>query len=84
MVLLTPELCNGPYASGVEQTFSHIWNEEGDYIIKVKARDEHGAESDWTTLEVTMPRVKNFNQIHRIFVWLFERFPFLQPYLSYF
>lgn len=37
-------------------TVSHSWMERGTYIIKVKAIDEHGAESDWATLEVSMPK----------------------------
>jgi hypothetical protein len=41
------------------------------------AKDEHGAESEWSDpLIVTMPKIKTF--------WLFERFPFLQSYFSYY
>jgi hypothetical protein len=59
------EVCIGPFPSGTEQTSSHTWDEEGIYIIRVKARDIHGAESDWATLEMTMPkskRILNINQ----------------------
>jgi len=62
--------------SGENYTINHSWIEEGDYIIKVKAKDEYDAESDWTTLEVTMPKAKT--------LWLFERFPFLQLYFSHY
>lgn len=51
----TPELCNGPYDSGIEQTFSHSWVEQDTYTIRIKARDINGAESEWGTLEVKMP-----------------------------
>ena len=43
------------YDSGVTATVSHTWDTTGTYIIKAKAVDEHDAESDWGTLEVTMP-----------------------------
>jgi hypothetical protein len=45
----------GPYPSGTEQSASHSWDNEGDYDIKVKAKDENGAESDWSnehTIEI--------------------------------
>ena len=45
----------GPYPSGEEATVSHTWSEQGTYTIKAKARDIHGAESDWDYLEVEMP-----------------------------
>jgi hypothetical protein len=51
----TPELCNGPYESGIEQTYSHSWSEQDTYTIRIKARDINGAESEWGSLEVKMP-----------------------------
>jgi len=45
----------GPYASGAEGKANHSWL-KGTYTIKAKAMDIFGAESNWTTLEVTMPR----------------------------
>ena len=50
------EVCIGPFPSGISQSVSHIWEEEGTYIVKVKASDIYGAESNWTTLEVVMPQ----------------------------
>jgi hypothetical protein len=38
----------GPYDSGDTVTASHIWDEQGDYNIKVKAKDIHGEESEWS------------------------------------
>jgi hypothetical protein len=39
---------------------SHIWNTQGSYSIKVKAKDASGAESVWSDpLPVSMPRVHN-------------------------
>jgi hypothetical protein len=58
----------GPYTSGEEITQSHIWTKKGDYTIKAKAKDINGAESNWTTLEVTIPRNRAIdNQILRFF-----------------
>ena len=54
----TPEVCNGPYDSGTEQSFSHVWEVKGDFIIRVKARDSNGAESEWGTFVVSMPIFK--------------------------
>jgi len=34
----------GPYSSNETYTASHSWEESGDYGIKAKAKDEHGAE----------------------------------------
>ncbi|GAG77136.1 unnamed protein product, partial [marine sediment metagenome] len=48
----------GPYESGEEIKISHSWNEQKDYTIRVKAKNEYGSESDWATLEVSMPRIK--------------------------
>jgi len=42
--------------SGQQGSASHSWTEEGSYEIKVKAVDEHGAESAWSDpLPVSMP-----------------------------
>ena len=65
-------------SSGEEHNVSHIWEERGTDNIKVKAKDVYGDESPWSDpLTVTMPRVKLFNQIPKIIIWLFERFPLL-------
>jgi len=45
----------GPYTSGQAQTFLHEWDEEGTFIVKAKAKDLDGAETDWTWLKVSMP-----------------------------
>ncbi len=75
----------GPYNTGNICGIVHSWNEDGEYTIKVKAKDVYGEESEWSDpLTVTMPKSKIFNQIPRILLWLFERFPFLQPYFSHF
>ncbi len=49
----------GPFASGEKGSASHKWNKQGNYQIRVKARDSYGIESLWSDpLSVTMPRNK--------------------------
>ena len=68
----------GPYPSGIEQTFYHTWNEKGEYTIRVKAQDIIGAESEWSELEVSMPKTKTMN---KPFLTFLENHPHLFPLL---
>jgi len=68
----------GPYPSGDIVTIAHVWNMTGDFTVKVKARDFYGLESDWATLEVTMPR----NQVVRgVFLNFLQQHPDLSMML---
>ena len=52
----------GPYDSGENCEAVHVWTEKGTYEIKVKARDIHGGESEWSDpLAVSMPKNKVMN-----------------------
>jgi outer membrane protein assembly factor BamB len=66
------------YQSGDTATASHTWQTKGDYAIRAKAIDIYGAESDWATLEVTVPRNKPilnaFEQRFQLLFTLFSRF----------
>jgi hypothetical protein len=59
----------------------HSWDDEGIYTIKVKAMDEHGAQSGWTTYEVSIPRTR----LSFVSNWLgfLERYPTLQNLISF-
>jgi agmatine deiminase len=47
----------GPYNSGATATAQKSWATKGTYAVKVKAKDVHGAESNWSDpLAVTMPQ----------------------------
>ena len=46
----------GPYYSGEIITVEHSYEEDGTYLIQVMAKDETGATSNWSTLEVSMPK----------------------------
>lgn len=71
----------GPYNSGEQVRVNHIWDDDGSYLLKVKAKDPYDAESDWTINEVRMP----YN-VDNPFVNLLEklsiRFPFLEPFFT--
>ena len=78
----------GPYNSGEICETSHIWENKGNYEIKVKAKDINGQESEWSEpLCVSMPRNKIINPLIQLFEILLERLiiifeKFLQPFLS--
>jgi len=66
----------GPYGSGTEIERRHQWDKKGIFIIRCKAKDPYGDESDWGELRVTMPHP---------FWWLdglLDKFPLLQRLLE--
>jgi outer membrane protein assembly factor BamB len=68
-------------ASGQRIWLYYTWKNDGTYMIKAKARDVLGSESNWTSMDVTMPYSyePQFPFIH----WLLERFPNAFPLLRY-
>jgi outer membrane protein assembly factor BamB len=47
----------GPYSSGDTVSATHTWLKQGNYDIRVKAKDIHNQESPWSDpLSVTMPK----------------------------
>jgi hypothetical protein len=73
----------GPYNSGLMCSTKHTWNIKGNFSIKVKAKDIHDFESDWSDpLPITVPY--SFNKpILQFFEWLFQQFPNTFPILRY-
>ena len=71
------EICIGPYQSGQNALATHVWSEKDDYSIKAKAKDSKGAESEWATLPVSMPKAK-----YLVFYKFLNNFPVLQKLLS--
>ncbi|MFE3845685.1 C1 family peptidase [Thermoplasmatota archaeon] len=69
----------GPYPPEWGKEFiNYCWDEEGDYIVKAKVMDPYGAESDWATLEVTVPKNKSTNEFNPWLFRLIQRFPILE------
>ena len=49
----------GPYGSGLIAGAQHKWTSGGAYQIRVKAKDQYGAESDWSDpLTVSIHSIK--------------------------
>ena len=72
----------GEYESGEYIEVDHSWSTQGTYTIKVKSKDIHGSESDWATLEVSMPKNKAINPFLLFLERLIERFPILEQILQ--
>jgi len=75
----------GPYDSGDTASASYTWTEEGDYQIRVKAKDDHGAQSEWSDpLPITMPRNNAFmnSLLFQLLEKLMNRFPLIEQILS--
>ena len=64
-------------ASGEKCYYGHSWSIEDTYTIRVKAKDVMGEESDWATLEVSMPKNKIINPFERFL----ENHPYMFPLL---
>jgi hypothetical protein len=68
----------GSFNSGETCGVSHIWDVEGSYSLKVKAKDEYGEESEWSDpLRITMPRNRVINNplFNKFIEGFIERFP---------
>ena len=70
----------GPYASGEEVTLENTWDEDGKYTVRVKAKDEYSAKSDWATLKVSIPKNKSLD-INLFFLRFLEQHPHMFPIL---
>jgi Peptidase family C25/Propeptide_C25/PKD domain len=72
----------GPFNSGAEASTTHSWSEKGTWSVKIKAKDAVGDESDWGTMDITMPFEYRFS--FQVFLdHLFERFPNIFPVLRH-
>jgi hypothetical protein len=73
-----------PYNSGATASASHKWSNPANYGIRVKAKDIHGAESDWSEkLRINIKKGKAvYNPIFvRILEELVGHFPILKQIL---
>ena len=74
---------DGPYDSGETITASHIWNEQGDYQIKVKAKNTYDKESEWSDpLSISMPKNKITNPIITLLEKFIQHFPIIEKIIT--
>jgi len=67
----------GPFESGTEIVYGHVWDKEDTYIIKARTIDIYNATGKWTMLEVSMPKIRpllNYFGNYPILFNLFNRF----------
>jgi len=74
----------GPFESGKTCEASHSWKKQGDYDIRVRAKDIFGKQSQWSDpLPVTMPKIKNYYFNFNLMNWLLDMFPNAFPLMRY-
>jgi parallel beta-helix repeat protein len=79
----TSEIWTEYFPSGEGIKLNHSWSKKGTYNIRAKAKDVFGAESEWGSLKVTMPKNKTFVTKFPVLKWLLERFPTAFPILRH-
>ena len=65
----------GPYPSDTTLTLNHTWTEEGEYVIKARAKDTNDNMGEWSTLQISMPYQHSQSFILR---WINKIISFLQ------
>jgi len=66
------------YPSGADVLISHTWKKiDWDNIIRAKAKDIHGAESDWSITPVPINKIT----VNHLFLRFLEQFLFLEVFL---
>jgi rhodanese-related sulfurtransferase len=53
--------------SGEALQISHTWEEKNTYTIRVQAKDQYDAKSEWSNLEISMPKTHSKGIILRLF-----------------
>ncbi|MDH7518051.1 MAG: hypothetical protein QHH19_06905 [Candidatus Thermoplasmatota archaeon] len=71
----------GPNPSGEPVHVNHTFTSKGTFIIRAKAKDVCGAESDWGYLEVSIPRT--YTVRNSLLFRLMEKFQHAFPILRY-
>ncbi|UCB59018.1 MAG: M28 family peptidase, partial [Thermoplasmatales archaeon] len=70
----------GPYDHDIRLRTPHTWDNKGDFDVRVKAKDEYGAESDWSDpLSISMPKNRraSFPILNNLLVRYFDNHPFM-------
>ena len=75
----------GPYASGETVEASWMWFDAGTFVVKVKAKDAEGKESDWSDpLLITIEKSRgiiSYNLFFRMLEKIMNRIPILEKIL---
>ena len=50
----------GPYKSGEKVKIKNTWDENGNYIVRVKAKDKYDFKSDWGEIPVQISKSNNY------------------------
>ena len=74
------EVCVRPFPSGACVVQMHSWSSEKTYIIKVKARDTKGAESETATHAITMPKNKQLDLLIYLLPEYMQKFELFKRY----
>jgi hypothetical protein len=74
------EIVSGPFASGEEAKTSHVWTEDGNYVITAKAKDINGIIGPESTITINIPR--NRMQFFNLLQVFLHNHPDLFPYLQ--
>lgn len=58
----------GPYPSAELCFTDHLWETQGEYSIRVRAKDQFGIQSEWSdSIQITIPNNKQVISFERIF-----------------
>lgn len=66
----------GPFSSGETVTSSHIWDEKGEYSVRVASKNEDGKHSSWSDpLPVSMPlKHEKYTFFNQLVSWILYQF----------
>jgi phage terminase large subunit-like protein len=76
----------GPYDSGQYIEKKHIWEGKGSWIIRLKAKDMSGTQSEWSepfTLTISQEKKLSKTRIIHCIHTLMERFPISKIFFSH-
>ena len=77
--LNNPPTIGAVLATNNVDTTNGNWTKKGTYEVRVKARDQYGAESEWSDpLIVSMPKIKSIKVFNPWVSRLIEHFPILE------
>jgi len=69
----------GSYDSGETVEVNHTWESKGRYQVRVKAKDEHGVQSEWSDpLSISMP-YEHQTLLELIIEWILQLFGITIP-----